>query len=102
MDCVFCRIIAGELPTKVIAENDVAIAFADIHPQSPVHILVVPKVHTQDIVEFSKQHPSQLEGFFKLVNRVAADNTNGSFRLQFNTGAAAGQTVFHTHAHVLA
>lgn len=102
MDCVFCRIVAGELPTKVIAENEIAIAFADIHPQSPVHILVVPKIHTKDIVEFSQQEPMQLAGFFELVNRVVAENTTGDFRLQFNTGAAAGQTVFHTHAHVLA
>lgn len=102
MDCVFCRILAGEIPTTVIAENDVAIAFNDIHPQSPVHILVVPKRHDSDILEFANNAPDLLSEFFSLVNRVASENTNGSFRLQFNTGAAAGQTVFHTHAHVLA
>ena len=102
MDCVFCRIVSGELPTKLLAENEVAIAFNDIHPQSPIHILVVPKVHNKDIVEFSASHPEQLEGFFKLVSQITLEHTGGSFRLQFNTGVAAGQTVFHTHAHILA
>lgn len=102
VDCVFCRIVAGEIPTKILAENDVAIAFPDIHPQSPVHVLVVPKVHDRNILEFSANHPELVAGFFELISTVATEQTSGSFRLQFNTGAAAGQTVFHTHAHILA
>lgn len=102
MDCVFCKIIAGELPSKILAENDVAIAFPDIQPLSPVHILVVPKFHDANINEFSEHRPNLLPGFFELISRVTQDHTSGSFRLQFNTGAAAGQTVFHTHAHILA
>lgn len=102
MDCIFCKIVSGELSSKPVGENSVAVAFPDIHPQSPVHILVVPKVHTDNIVEFSAQHPEMMAGFFELIRDVVASQTSGSFRLQFNTGASAGQTVFHTHAHVLA
>lgn len=102
MDCVFCRIVAGELPTEIIAENEVAIVFRDIHPQSPVHLLVVPKAHDSNILEFSSGRPDQVAGMFSLISEVVAKHTSGAFRLQFNTGAAAGQTVFHTHAHILA
>lgn len=102
MDCVFCKIVAGELPTRVLAENEVAIAFADIHPQSAVHILVVPKRHDSNILEYAGNASSELSEFFSLISRVVSEQTSGSFRLQFNTGAEAGQTVFHTHAHVLA
>ena len=99
MDWLFCKIVAGELGTEIIAENETAVAFRDINPLAKVHILVVPKNHTKDISEVDQT--SELAGIFGLVREVAAGFTDGEFRLQFNSGAKEGQTIFHTHAHVL-
>ena len=100
MDCIFCEIVAGRIATELIASNEHAVAFKDIRPQAPVHLLVVPKQHTANIAELTT--PEVLLGTFELIREVAAQHTSGSFRLQFNTGADSGQTVFHTHAHLLA
>lgn len=99
MDCLFCKIVAGELGTEMIAENEVAVAFRDINPLANVHILVVPRNHTRDISELDDT--AELEGLFALIRKVAAMFTDGEFRLQFNSGTKEGQTIFHTHAHVL-
>ncbi|MEY4560259.1 MAG: hypothetical protein RL460_236 [Actinomycetota bacterium] len=99
MDCIFCKIISGEFGTEFIAENQHAVAFLDINPQAKVHILVVPKNHTSNISELDSVEI--LGGLFELIRKVAADRTDGQFRLQFNTGSREGQSVFHTHAHIL-
>lgn len=99
MDCIFCKIVTGELPTELLFENDYAVAFRDIRPQANVHILVVPKLHSSNISELVGT--AELSGLFDLVRRVAENFTDGQFRLQFNSGEREGQTVFHTHAHVL-
>jgi histidine triad (HIT) family protein len=100
LDCIFCEIVAGRISTDLIASNDHAVAFKDIRPQAPVHLLIVPKQHTQNIAELTDSEV--LMGLFELIRETAAKHTSGSFRLQFNTGADSGQTVFHTHAHLLA
>ena len=99
LDCLFCKIVAGELNTEFIAENETAVAFRDINPLAKVHILVVPKKHSANIAEV--EDSAELAGLFELIRAVAKDNTDGEFRLQFNSGAKEGQTIFHTHAHVL-
>jgi histidine triad (HIT) family protein len=99
MDCIFCKIVAGEVPTELIAENEHAIAFLDLYPQAPVHILVVPKIHSENILLLDNS--SNLQGLFELIRKVAATKTDGQFKLQFNTGKREGQSVFHTHAHIL-
>jgi histidine triad (HIT) family protein len=99
LDCIFCKIISGEFGTEFIAENQHAVAFLDINPQAKVHILVVPRDHTSNISELDSAET--LEGLFELIRKVAADRTDGQFRLQFNTGSREGQSVFHTHAHIL-
>ena len=99
MDCIFCKIIAGQLGTKFLAENEYAVAFKDIHPQAKVHILVVPRQHTANISQL--EDPQVLSGFFELIRKVSNQFTDGQFRLQFNTGEREGQSVYHTHAHVL-
>jgi histidine triad (HIT) family protein len=99
LDCIFCKIIAGELGTEFIAENDHAVAFKDINPQAKVHVLCVPKQHTKNVSELDDA--SVLAGLFSLIREVANSQTDGQFRLQFNTGEREGQSVFHTHAHVL-
>ena len=99
MDCVFCKIIRGEIPAELVASNEDAVAFKDINPSAPVHILVVPRQHTKNISELQDQ--VVLNGLFSLIREVADNFTDGEFKLQFNTGSREGQSVFHTHAHVL-
>lgn len=99
-DCVFCRIVAGEIPSERVHEDEQVIAFHDLSPQAPVHLLVVPRTHLRDVRELSAD-PALLAHVTTVAGRLA--ETRGSdFRLIFNTGASAGQTVFHVHAHVLA
>ncbi len=99
MDCIFCKIINGEFGTEFVAQNQHAVAFKDINPQAKVHILVVPREHTTNISEL--ESGASLVGLFELIREVAKQNTDGQFRLQFNSGSREGQSVFHTHAHVL-
>ena len=99
MDCIFCKIIRGEFATEFVAQNEHAVAFRDINPQAKVHILVVPRDHTQNIAEL--EPPDTLIGLFNLIREVSQSHTDGQFRLQFNTGSREGQSVFHTHAHIL-
>ena len=100
-DCVFCRIIAGEIPSERVHEDERVIAFQDMHPQAPVHVLVVPREHRRDVTELAED-PELLAHTASVAGRIAAEHADGAFRLIFNTGAGAGQTVFHVHAHVLA
>lgn len=100
-DCLFCRIVAGEVPAEVVAEDEHALAFRDISPQAPTHVLVVPRVHQPDVGSLAEADPEAAAGLVRLARRVAED-AGGSHRLVFNTGADAGQTVFHCHGHVLA
>ncbi|RYJ06347.1 MAG: HIT domain-containing protein [Actinomycetales bacterium] len=100
-DCLFCSIVAGDIPADVVAENGQAIAFRDISPQAPTHVLVIPRVHQPDIGSLVEADPAAATGVLTLARQVA-DEAGGSYRLVFNTGADAHQTVFHCHAHVLA
>ena len=100
-DCIFCRIVAGEIPSERVHEDDQVIAFKDLHPQAPVHVLVVPREHRRDVTELA-QDPALLAHTAQVAAQVAAEHGDGDFRLIFNTGASAGQSVFHVHAHVLA
>jgi histidine triad (HIT) family protein len=99
VDCIFCKIVAGDFGTELLGENEVAIAFRDINPQAKVHILVVPKQHTSNIGELESNEV--LTGLFSLIRQISTEQTDGQFRLQFNTGEREGQSVFHTHAHIL-
>lgn len=99
MNCIFCKIAGGELPTELVAQNQSAVAFRDINPQAKVHILCVPKVHVENIAGLHSS--SELLGLFDLIREVAGEFTDGQFRLQFNTGEREGQSVFHVHAHIL-
>ncbi|GAB3601963.1 HIT domain-containing protein [Microbacterium aureliae] len=100
---IFTRILRGEIPADIIAETENAFAIADIAPQAPVHLLVIPKSQEyRDVVELAAGDPDLLCELIGLANSVAAEHSDGDFRLVFNTGPRAGQTVFHVHAHVLA
>lgn len=100
--CLFCRIVAGDIPAEVVAQDDEALAFRDIDPQAPVHILVVPKVHSPTLAELAESHPGPALAVLQLARQVAlAEGIGDGYRLVCNNGAAAQQTVFHAHAHVL-
>ncbi|MGC5169981.1 HIT domain-containing protein [Micromonospora sp. DT81.3] len=100
---IFTRILNGEIPAEIIAETENAFAIRDIAPKAPVHLLVIPKSEEyRNVVELAAGDPDLLAELVGLANTVAAQHGDGDFRLVFNTGESAGQTVFHVHAHVLA
>lgn len=100
---VFSRIIAGEIPADVVYDSDRVIAFKDIAPQAPVHLLVVPKTEAYaNVGELAAGDPELLAELVATAQKLADEHADGDYRLIFNTGAGAGQTVFHVHAHVLA
>ena len=101
-DCVFCRIVAGELPAEIVASTERVIAFRDISPQAPLHVLIVPRDHHADVAQLAAADPALLADLVRLGHDVAEDEGDGQFRMIFNTGVHAGQSVFHVHAHVLA
>lgn len=98
---IFTRIIAREIPASIVAENDRLIAFNDIAPKAPVHILVVPKTEQYaNVAELAAGDPALLAELVAFAQQLA-DAHGGEFRLVFNTGERAGQTIFHVHAHIL-
>ncbi|WP_374314110.1 HIT domain-containing protein [Microbacterium sp.] len=100
---IFTRIRNGEIPSEIIAETENVFAVRDIAPKAPVHLLVIPKSEDyRNVVELAAGAPDLLAEVVGLANSLAAEHADGDFRLVFNTGPNAGQTVFHVHAHVLA
>jgi histidine triad (HIT) family protein len=99
--CLFCSIAVGKIPASILAENKNAVAFHDIAPQAPTHILIIPRQHFANVVEMA-QAPDTLADLIGLAGEVASMEGGVDFRLVFNTGAEAGQSVFHAHAHLLA
>lgn len=102
-DCLFCKIVSGDVPATVVRESDRTIAFRDINPQAPTHVLVVPREHYPTLVELASADAATLAALVQEAAAVAEDEgIDGSgYRVVFNTGAGAGQTVWHVHAHVL-
>ncbi|KAB1661510.1 HIT domain-containing protein [Pseudoclavibacter sp. CFCC 13796] len=99
---IFSKIIDREIPADIVAETDDLIAIRDINPQAELHLLVIPKsADFRDVVELAEE-PELLAKVVKMAGDLARQYADGEFRLVFNTGAAAGQSVFHVHAHVLA
>jgi len=100
---IFERIIAREIPADIVYEDDRVIAFRDIKPQAPVHLLVVPKTAAYpDVAALAAADPELLAEVVAVAKKLAAEHSDGDYRLVFNSGAGVGQTVFHVHAHVLA
>ncbi|HEY0118333.1 MAG TPA: HIT domain-containing protein [Cellulomonas sp.] len=100
-DCLFCAMVAGTVPHTTVWEGEAALAFADINPQAPVHVLVVPKVHLPDVVALGAD-PEAGAALLDGIAAVARQERLTDFRTVFNTGAGVGQSVFHVHAHLLA
>ncbi|HVL80283.1 MAG TPA: histidine triad nucleotide-binding protein [Actinomycetota bacterium] len=102
-DCLFCRIVAGEIPADVVWESEHALAFRDINPQAPTHVQVIPRKHVPRIADFDAQADREwLSDLFEGATQVARQEGLGEgFRLVINNGAMAGQSVMHVHLHVL-
>ncbi|WP_203338101.1 histidine triad nucleotide-binding protein [Nocardioides limicola] len=101
-DCLFCRIVKGEVPADVVHAGETTIAFRDINPQAPTHVLVIPSSHYANIAELAQWEPGAVTELFATAAEVAeSEGLGDQYRLVFNTGAEAGQAVFHTHMHVL-
>ena len=103
-DCLFCRIVSGDVPADRVAENESALSFRDINPAAPTHVLVIPRAHWTNVAEVAAAAPQTLVDMVRLAAEVADVEgvaTDG-YRLVANTGASAHQTVFHAHVHVLA
>lgn len=100
-DCLFCKIAAGEIPAEVVARTDLTVAFRDVNPQAPTHVLVIPVAHHPDAAAVARDEPEVLRAIFATAAEVAAQEGLPDYRAVFNTGAGAGQTVFHAHLHVL-
>jgi histidine triad (HIT) family protein len=101
-DCVFCKIVRGEIPAKLVHEDDRALAFADLNPQAPTHLLVIPREHLASLAEATEAHLALL-GHLQLVAAKVARHAGlqNGFRVVSNVGADGGQTVGHLHVHVL-
>lgn len=101
-DCLFCKIIAGKIPSNLVYEDETVYAFRDIAPQAPTHILVVPKVHISDCSGITAENSAVVAHIFEVIPRIAqAEGLTGGYRVVSNCGPDAGQTVPHLHFHIL-
>ena len=101
-DCIFCKIIAGEIPAKKVYEDDKVLAFFDIAPQAPVHILVIPKMHITSAAHVDEKSSDHVAACFAAIPQIVeAQGLHNGFRVITNSGTDGGQTVFHLHFHIL-
>lgn len=102
-DCLFCKIVSGDVPADVVRRTDRTLAFRDINPQAPTHVLVIPKEHHPDAAALAAADAELFAEVLREARAVAAGDgvEESGYRVVFNTGPGAGQTVFHVHAHVL-
>jgi histidine triad (HIT) family protein len=103
MDCLFCKIAAGEIPSTKVYEDDTVLAFNDINPEAPVHILLIPKQHIASIAEINEENSAVVAHIFEVAAKIAAEKGFADgFRVVSNCGDSAGQTVKHLHFHLMA
>jgi len=102
-DCLFCKIVKREVPASIVYEDDRVLAFNDINPQAPTHILVIPKQHVATLNDLSPDHDAMVGELVRRAAAIAKDRglSAGGFRTVFNTNREAGQTVFHVHLHLI-
>ncbi len=100
-DCIFCSIVSGEIPANIVLRTPDVVAFTDLNPQAPTHILVIPTEHHENAAALAHANPNQAAAVLAATKQVATDAGLSDYRTVFNTGAQAGQSVFHAHAHVL-
>ncbi len=102
-DCLFCKILAGDIPADIIYESDTAIAFRDVNPRAPTHVLIVPREHIATINDINPEQEAMVGSLFSAARAIAAQEglSDDGYRAVMNCNAAAGQTVFHLHLHLL-
>jgi histidine triad (HIT) family protein len=104
-DCLFCKIATGDISATIVHESETTVAFRDLNPQAPTHVLVIPRSHYPNAAELAEGEPATAADLFDAAREIAVqeglDGPDGGYRMVLNTGAAAHQTVFHAHLHVL-
>lgn len=101
-DCLFCKIVAGDIPSTKVYEDDSVFAFRDIAPQAKTHILVIPKAHIASVAEINSENSAVISHIFEVISRIAKEEKlDGGYRVVSNCGDDAGQTVHHLHFHIL-
>lgn len=103
-DCLFCKIIAGQIPGAIVHQDETVVAFKDINPQAPLHVLIVPRTHIPTLNDLSPEHDALVGSMFRRAAELAKEHGyhERGYRTVFNTNREAGQTVFHIHLHLLA
>lgn len=103
MDCLFCKIVAGRIPAEIVYESDTALAFRDINPQAPTHVLVIPRKHVSTINDIDEEDEALVGSLFTAAKEIAAAEgiADDGYRAVMNCNEGAGQSVFHIHLHVL-
>ncbi len=103
MDCIFCKIVAGEIPSDIIYQDEEAIAFRDIEPQAPVHLLIIPRKHIPSLTDLTEAESSLVVHMVNIASQLAAKEgiSTGGYRLVINCGEQGGQLVPHLHMHLL-
>ncbi len=101
-NCIFCKIAQGQIPADKVYEDDELLAFRDIHPKAPLHLLIIPKIHIESLQHADSSHQALLGKMLVLAARLAAENGSpDGFKTVINTGRVGGQEVYHLHVHVL-
>jgi histidine triad (HIT) family protein len=102
-DCLFCQIVAGKIPAKIVHQDQDTVAFTDINPQAPFHVLVVPREHIPTMNDLTREHDQMVGKLFRVAASLARERgvAESGWRAVMNANADAGQTVFHIHLHVL-
>lgn len=102
MDCVFCKIVSGEIPSNKVYEDDSVVAFYDLEPQAPVHVLIIPKVHIASVNDIDAENSSVVAHIFEVARKIAEEKgLDDGYRIVTNCGDCAGQTVKHLHFHLM-
>lgn len=103
MDCIFCKIAAGEIPSTKVYEDDCVVAFRDLEPQAPFHVLIIPKTHIASMADITPENSGVVAHIFEVAAQIAKnEGFDKGFRIVSNCGESAGQTVMHLHFHMMA
>ncbi len=100
-DCIFCKIITGDIPAEIVFRSANVVAFNDLNPQAPTHVLLVPTIHTENAAGLAKISATITAALFSAADEIATERALTGYRTVFNTGESAGQSVFHAHLHLL-
>jgi histidine triad (HIT) family protein len=100
-NCIFCKIIQGQIPADIVFRNENVVAFNDLNPQAPTHVLLAPTLHTENAAGVARNSATIMADLFLAADQIATERGLKGYRTVFNTGAEAGQSVFHAHLHLL-